>query len=130
MESTASLSNSPRTGEDYLGNDPRTGSNRILPLNPPSSSWRLTRPDNGWVYFIGGESGLVKIGWSGRPKERLASLKTASPVRLAILAQVRGPYAMETEYHRRFASHRRHGEWFERHPDILTEIERLQEQAS
>jgi len=35
--------------------------------------------------------------------------------------------AFERAYHRQFAAHRLHGEWFAPHPDILAEIDRLKE---
>jgi hypothetical protein len=78
-----------------------------------------------FVYFVGGDVGGIKIGTAREPSRRLADLQCGSPVRLAILAVVSGTHELELEYHRRFAAHRLHGEWFERHPDILAEIERL-----
>lgn len=77
------------------------------------------------VYFIGGDVGAIKIGVSIAPLERLATMQMGSPVKLRILALVEGGMDAEKEYHRLFANHRSHGEWFERHPDILCEIERL-----
>jgi hypothetical protein len=40
-----------------------------------------------------------------------------------VLATVRGNF--EVAYHRLFAEHRAFGEWFEPHPDILAEVDRL-----
>ena len=97
----------------------------LPPLGGLGSSWRMTDPKAGYVYFVGGEEGFIKIGWSGRPEERISFLRTSSPIPLFLLAKVAGPYAMEIEYHRRFAKDRKHGEWFERTPELMAEIERL-----
>lgn len=79
----------------------------------------------GTVYFIGGEVGAIKIGYSTYPLNRLAAMHMGSPIPLRILALVRGSKAMERSYHQRFAAHRLHGEWFERCPEIEAEIIRL-----
>jgi hypothetical protein len=76
------------------------------------------RDGKSYVYFIGGESGPVKIGFSIAPRERLASMQMGSPVKLAILALVEGTVTDEKSYHARFAEHRSHGEWFNRHPEL------------
>ena len=78
-----------------------------------------------FVYFIGGDVGLVKIGQSVAPLERLATMQMGSPVELSILALTPGAAALEREYHSRFASARRRGEWFARTPEIVAEIARL-----
>lgn len=82
-----------------------------------------------FIYFIGADSGPVKIGYSVNPKVRMRQLQAASPRRLKILAQVIGEPEDERAYHARFAAHRLHGEWFERHPDILAEIDRLTQES-
>lgn len=79
----------------------------------------------GFVYFIGGEVGAVKIGFAVSPKSRLGDLQCGSPIKLEILATVAGMPRDERDYHKRFAAHRLHREWFERVPEILAEIERL-----
>ena len=86
---------------------------------------QLHRSAGPYVYFIGGEVGAIKIGYSKAPKERLTTLQIGSPIPLAILASFAGSMADEARLHERYAAHRLHGEWFERHPDILEEIERL-----
>ncbi len=78
-----------------------------------------------YVYFIAGEGTPVKIGLSNAPHERLASLQTAHWMKLSIVAKVEGGQADEREYHRQFAAHRLHGEWFTRCPEIEAEIARL-----
>jgi hypothetical protein len=81
------------------------------------------------IYFIGGDAGHIKIGVSANPESRLAAIQTGSPIPLRILATVLGGYDAERAYHARFAAHRAQGEWFERHPEVLAEIDRLQEKT-
>ena len=80
------------------------------------------------IYFIGGDEGAIKIGAALDPERRLASLQCGSPITLRLLAEGPGSERDERVLHQRFAAHRRHGEWFERHPDILAEIERLNQE--
>lgn len=77
------------------------------------------------VYFAQAANGLIKIGTTGFIDERMKILAGQSPVAITLLATVQGARADEFVYHARFAAHRRHGEWFEPHPDILAEIARL-----
>lgn len=86
------------------------------------------RPSEGkdYVYFIGGDVGAIKIGRSRRPEERLASLQCGSPIPLRILAVAPGSPNLEWYYHTvQFHKFRLHGEWFERSPEVLAEIDRL-----
>lgn len=95
-----------------------------LPGEEPRARKRpAVRPSR--VYFIGGETGLIKIGCSDDVEKRLHSLQGGSPIPLSILATESGGITVERFYHRKFREHRSHREWFERHPDILAEIERL-----
>ena len=77
------------------------------------------------IYFIGPECGPIKIGMASRLKFRLNDLRLMNPYPLLVHATVTGLPKLEREYHRRFAEHRLHGEWFAPHPDILAEIERI-----
>lgn len=77
------------------------------------------------VYFIAAYRGLIKIGVAKDVQARLRALQTGSGVALTLLATVPGSYALERHYHQRFASRRRHGEWFARHPSLMAEIGRL-----
>lgn len=81
------------------------------------------------VYFIEAETGLIKIGASHNPDQRIKELRAMSPVKLTILATVSGRIGDERAYHKQFAAHRSHGEWFHPHPDILAEITRLARSA-
>lgn len=78
------------------------------------------------VYFIQAATGQIKIGTTGRVDWRLENLRGQCPVAVTLLATIPGRRVEEFAYHARFAEHRLHGEWFEPHPDILAEIERLQ----
>ena len=78
-----------------------------------------------YVYFIQAASGPIKIGVAVNPLTRLSGLQTANHESLHLMAVLVGAYRHEMDYHRQFAGHRLHGEWFAPHPDILAEIERL-----
>lgn len=95
----------------------------IWEFKPDRSPCRDERPK--MVYFIGSESGPIKIGMAVEPPSRLASLQTSHHEKLSILATCKGGHDRERAYHARFAAHRLHGEWFERTPELLAEIERL-----
>lgn len=82
------------------------------------------------VYFIQSETGLIKIGASHDPGQRIKALQAMSPAKLTILATVSGHIGDERAYHKQFAAHRSHGEWFHPHPDILAEITRLARSVS
>lgn len=84
---------------------------------------RQSKPS--FVYFILAATGEIKIGMAVDVVQRLNSLQTSHPAKLEILATTSGGRKRERQYHERFAAHRLHGEWFEPHPDILAEIERL-----
>ena len=76
------------------------------------------------IYFIRAP-GAVKIGMAKDANRRLTVLQTSHPDNLELVATCEGGRALETEYHQRFADHRIRGEWFSPHPDILSEITRL-----
>jgi hypothetical protein len=84
----------------------------------------LLAAEKGWTYFIQAHCGSIKIGRARNVEYRLKELQCANPHKLTLLA-VALDGGREAEYHRRFAPHRTLGEWFEPHPDILAEIERL-----
>lgn len=91
--------------------------------------WLAQQPEP-VVYFIGTHldpiKGRVKIGYSRRLKERLATLQTASSEPLTVFATVRGSRQAEQAYHARWKNYRLHGEWFRPGKPILKEIARLQ----
>ena len=77
------------------------------------------------VYFAAAPEGPIKIGMTCDVKRRLRELRTKTKLDLAILATIDGGSPREGLYHSRFLAHHIEGEWFERHPDILAEINRL-----
>jgi hypothetical protein len=77
------------------------------------------------VYFIGSQSGPIKIGIAVRPMERLKTLQTGHHEKLELLATCDGGQRQEAAYHKQFKKRRLNGEWFERCPEIEAEIDRL-----
>lgn len=98
-------------------------------MEPPG--WRGPKvlhrpaPKSGTIYFLAPMGGPIKIGFASRLMFRLNDLRLANPYPLELMASVEGPPSVERDYHRRFAAHRLHGEWFAPHPEILAEIDRL-----
>lgn len=98
----------------------------ILPKNLVSLlrlwDFRFRSEDDqeGLVYFVqAGEGGPIKIGYTSFSVEkRIATLQTAQPERLRLLATVEGG-RNEVFLHDYFSKHRKNGEWFEPHSDIL-----------
>ncbi len=99
--------------------------NRPPPPPPPRRRpFNRERPEQS-VYFIGAESGPIKIGVAANPTARLASLQTGHHEKLEILATCPGGQTQEYRYHDEFAAYRLHGEWFVRVSEIEAEIARL-----
>lgn len=66
-----------------------------------------------FVYFlVSASTGLIKIGVTDLPRQRIGALRTQNADRLFLLGTIRCERAYERELHRRFAKSRRHGEWF------------------
>jgi hypothetical protein len=71
------------------------------------------------IYLVQSEtSGLVKIGYAANVKKRLRLLQTGSADRLRLLRLLEGGRAEEAGLHRRFAQHRKRGEWFSLPDDV------------
>lgn len=92
------------------------------------AKWKERVPgtiDVKYTYFMRDRySGLIKIGMSNNPENRRAALSASGEHDMEILLTLRDG-CLEGCYHQHFANLRVHGEWFEPHPDILAEIERL-----
>jgi hypothetical protein len=95
-------------------------------LTPPQVArlWRAYRRAHRremiWLYaFQVGTDGAVKIGISGNPRQRLAALQKANPVRLRPIACWRGLPIEEKVLHREFAGDQLHGEWFSPTLEVL-----------
>lgn len=88
-----------------------------LPVDAVWTNTPVRTPDaerSSIVYLIGSpESRLVKIGRSDDVPRRLADIQRMSPVPLTVLWATPGGAELEARLHRRFAGHRRHGEWFD-----------------
>lgn len=82
-------------------------------------------PQTATIYFVGPTDGPVKIGYTANITLRLRDLRLANAAPLMLWASVCGSPSIERAYHRRFAAHRLHGEWFTRCPEIEAEIARL-----
>ena len=66
-----------------------------------------------WVYVIGSPGmNIVKIGWTTNLSQRIAAIRTMSPVPLDILWSTPACDGMEYGLHGHFAALRSHGEWF------------------
>lgn len=84
----------------------------------------------GCVYFVQPEGGgLVKIGFTGSLRRRFAELQKMCPSTLVLLVATPGTMELEAEFHDRFASARRHGEWFSPIPEIGRTVRGLQKAA-
>ena len=123
-------------GSLWFAADMLTGRNVRVPVPRPEAEdavTRLHREANRYdgpvlCYFIGGQRGPIKIGYSVDPESRLRSLQSGSPVKLAILAVEQGGASREAAYHEQFAADRLHGEWFKRTPALTKLIARLTKQ--
>lgn len=80
------------------------------------------------VYFIEAvDLQRVKIGYtSDRAESRLSALQTGCPVRLRVLAQIKGDAESERLLHEQFSHLRLHGEWFKLERDLLEYVQGLQ----
>lgn len=64
------------------------------------------------LYVMQSTSGLIKIGRSAEPKERLRALQTASGHKIALLLVLSDRGDEEAVIHAKLAAHRGIGEWF------------------
>jgi hypothetical protein len=79
----------------------------------------------GRVYFIGEDTGPIKIGFTRKLRTRLFELRVASHLDLRVLASIPGSLADEKAMHKRFAHAHLRGEWFNRTDDLMAEIRSL-----
>ena len=64
------------------------------------------------LYIISSDGGMVKIGRSNAPRQRIADLRTATGHRLTLVKVLRGRGHEETHVHQALRRWRRRGEWF------------------
>lgn len=80
-------------------------------------AWQLAEscePEGDSVYLIHApDLKLVKIGVTRDVAKRLRALRGGSPCELRLLKRVDGDRNLEAKLHTRFASFRRHHEWFD-----------------
>jgi hypothetical protein len=74
------------------------------------------------IYFIGHSSKLIKIGMSNNIQSRMASIQRMCPVKLRLLAIMRGRPEDEKRLHLIFRRLHHHGEWFLAKPPLTTFI--------
>lgn len=81
-------------------------------------------PRQGWVYFVKptGADGPIKIGHSSVPLNRLAILRSWSPVSLEFVARFYASSEVEARLHAKFVESRSHGEWFHPTPALTALI--------
>jgi hypothetical protein len=66
-----------------------------------------------YVYLIEAQNGVAKIGCARDPYQRLATIRTHSPVLVRLIAMWQGVYADERALHARFDAYRLSSEWFQ-----------------
>lgn len=93
----------------------------------PTTAYSYSRPES--VYFIRAGEGPIKIGVAADVDARVRHLQTAQAEPLVVLAVTGGGQKQEFAYHQRFAGYRLHGEWFSPHPEILAEVNSLNERS-
>jgi Meiotically up-regulated gene 113 len=84
----------------------------------PSQQAELSVEEEGCVYFV--RSGQrFKIGRTNALKQRVRMLQFQLPEKLLVIHHIKteDPPGIETYWHRRFASQRKNGEWFELSPE-------------
>lgn len=69
--------------------------------------------------------GLIKIGHSECPEDRLSQFQNVTPFKLRLLATEPGGRKKEEELHERFSILREHGEWFRPEYNLLAYIARI-----
>ncbi len=74
------------------------------------------------IYFLQlqGDDNPVKIGWTSNLESRLRHLNPGHPSGVKVIRTLDGKRWVESWLHGAFANSRRHGEWFNFHPDMLT----------
>jgi len=89
---------------------------KLLP-NLSSFEWNknnLSSPGTDYIYVLGTDEGLVKIGTTNNLWGRLKQLQGMSPKKLEPLMfwSCRSGKSVEAALHALFRDHRKHGEWF------------------
>lgn len=86
---------------------------------------------NSAIYFIQrGPDGPIKIGITAKVERRMSTLQTSNSERLSLMATMPGTVDDEAALHKRFASIRLTGEWFESEPELLKFIATLKSEVA
>lgn len=85
---------------------------------------QLRRAREATVYYVQRGDGLIKIGFSSVPRQRVANLRREHGP-LELLATHKGGRDAEQVQHRRFDRLRVTGEWFRPEPELLAHVERI-----
>ena len=83
------------------------------------------------IYFIQvmDPAARIKIGYTTKAANRLASIRAACPYQVKFLGQMEGDLSTEKALHERFAEHAVIGEWFEPAPELMAFCSSLDQQA-
>lgn len=71
------------------------------------------------------DTNLIKIGFSTKIRNRVSSIRVASPVPLELLGTWSGTKLDEHRAHRELAEYRSHGEWFRLEPGVIAYLSRM-----
>lgn len=101
------------------------GNKKVWSLKAVNSAMDAGGCEQWFVYFVEA-SGLIKIGTTTNVTRRMFDISSMVPGgQTKLLHYVKGGYAIEGEYHRKFARLRVNGEWFRSDPPLLEFIEGL-----
>lgn len=90
---------------------------------------QLRRAREATVYYVQRTDGLIKIGFSSVPRQRIVNLRREHGP-LEVLATHKGGRDAEQVQHRRFDHLRVTGEWFRPEPDLLAHIGRISDRRA
>ncbi len=78
----------------------------------------------GYVYFLSTTTdyGDIKIGFSINPWARASEVSASCPNGCVMIGQFKGGKDTESQWHERFKSLRKNGEWFTRSDELMTAI--------
>ena len=81
----------------------------------------LENDRSGYIYLLGADNGLTKIGTTQNISARMSSLKTVSPIPLHLLHSTWhiDAQSLEGYLHKMYSDQRSHGEWFDLDDDAL-----------
>jgi predicted GIY-YIG superfamily endonuclease len=95
--------------------------------DPSDDSKREYKPQKGYVYLLRSISGYYKIGKAKNPERRMKTFGVQLPFEVEFEHVIRcdDMNAYEKELHRRHASKRINGEWFDLSPEDVADIKAI-----